>query len=75
MMDVLNEQTKHNPLAVALMGEVTQGRAAEDQITQSLHLLSRWIEGYRDPAPAPNSFQAWVEAGLAPEEASIESRS
>jgi hypothetical protein len=82
LMEVINEQTQDNALAIALMEEVNRGRAAEDRIVQSLHLLSRWIERYRDLAelepcyvdsdPEPRSFQAWVEAGRAPDYASID---
>ena len=82
MMDVMNDYTKDHALAIALMGEVNEGRAEEDKITQSLHLLSRWMDGYRDLSKLeecyldsndqePKSFQACVEAGQVPEYASI----
>jgi hypothetical protein len=82
MMDVFNEYTKENALAIAFMHEVNQGCAPADQITQGLHVLSRWITGYRDLTELPcyldpddqdpKSFQTWVEAGRVPEYASIE---
>jgi hypothetical protein len=84
-MDIINEQTKDNALAVALMKEVNLGRPATEQITQGLHLLARWIEGYQDLAKLttcyldaddqePTSFQTLVEAGRVPEYAHIEGK-
>ncbi len=56
--------------------------AADDQITQGLHLLSRWIDDYQNLAALeacyldqddrePKRFQACLEAGRVPEYASI----
>jgi hypothetical protein len=67
------------------MGEVNQGRAPEDHIRQGLHLVSRWIDGYRDLVnleacyldaddQEPKRFQACIEAGRVPDYASIEGR-
>jgi hypothetical protein len=83
MMNVINEHTQHIPLAISLMGEINQGRAAEDQITQGLHLISRWIDGYKDLSALhacyldpddqeSKEFQACVEAGQVPDYASID---
>jgi hypothetical protein len=85
MMDVINAQTKDHELAKALMEEVNQRRRPEDHITQGLHLLSYWMDEYRDLSnllecyvdnndQAPRSFEDWLASGQVPDYANIDGK-
>lgn len=49
-LPILNDYTRENVLAVALMEELNRNRAPETQVVEGVHLLSKWIEGYQDLA-------------------------
>ena len=65
------------------MREANQGRAQDKQITQGLHLLSRWIDGYQilaklegcylnESDTTPKLFLACIKDGFVPEYAEID---
>ncbi len=71
VMPVVNEFTEHNVLAVAMMQEVNRDRGERDEVTATVHVLSRRMDVYRvgqgrgkgqyDDAAAPGG---WLVAAV-----------
>ena len=47
VMPLLNEFTAAHPVAVAMVQELNRGREQQDQVAESVHLLSRRVAAYQ----------------------------
>src|SRR5262249_13720995 len=47
-LPIINDFTKENSLAQAIIIELNRGRRPEAVVTNAIHILSKWVNGYQD---------------------------
>ena len=83
-LKIMNDYTKTHPVAVALLESLNRGKPESEWLTESVHLMSKWMSDYQDldslkdcvmdpsnPVDSQLSFMDCLGVGHVPEHAMV----